>query len=146
MITSNKNLCEVHQKRIDIANKFKSKLDLYGLGFNKIAYKNEGLNDYCFSIVVENYQTPGYYTEKILDCFLTGVVPIYLGDPDIGSVYDPNGIITYNDNFDVKDISVDLYVSKFSYIFENYKTSVINYQNNYNTVTTFISNGMEKIC
>jgi len=145
MISSNKNLCAGHQKRLDIANKFKDKLDLYGLGFNRIENKNQGLNDYCFSIVVENYQTPGYYTEKVLDCFLTGVIPIYLGDSDIGSVYNPNGIITYNDNFDIKDISIDLYVSKFSYIFENYQKSVINYQKNYNTVTSFISNGIQKI-
>ena len=30
--------------------------------------------------------------EKILDCFRTGTVPIYLGDPKISDHFDPEGI------------------------------------------------------
>lgn len=33
----------------------------------------------CF----ENFSFPGYITEKIIDCFVAGVIPVYLGAPDI---------------------------------------------------------------
>lgn len=42
------------------------------------------LRDYRFSICYENARDiPGYITEKIFDCFLAGVVPIYLGWNDV---------------------------------------------------------------
>jgi len=39
------------------------------------------LRKYKFSIVYENALFPGYLTEKIFDCFFSGVIPIYLGNP-----------------------------------------------------------------
>lgn len=42
--------------------------------------KRKTLSRYRFSICYENaHGIPGYITEKIFDCFLAGVVPIYLG-------------------------------------------------------------------
>jgi len=42
--------------------------------------KLETMRDYKFSICYENArEIPGYITEKIFDCFLAGVVPVYLG-------------------------------------------------------------------
>lgn len=39
---------------------------------------------YRFSICYENgFGIPGYITEKILDCFVAGIVPVYWGAPDI---------------------------------------------------------------
>lgn len=38
---------------------------------------------YKFSICFENMCFPGYITEKIIDCFVAGTIPIYLGAPDI---------------------------------------------------------------
>jgi hypothetical protein len=46
------------------------------------------LSNYKFCICFENASAPGYITEKIFDCFLAGVVPIYLGAPNI-STYIP---------------------------------------------------------
>ena len=45
---------------------------------------------YRFSIAYENMEWPGYITEKIVDCFVAGIVPVYLGAPDV-SDYIPAG-------------------------------------------------------
>ena len=44
-----------------------------------------------------------YFTEKLLDCFATGTIPVYLGAPDIGKVFNIDGIITLSDEFDISD-------------------------------------------
>ena len=38
---------------------------------------------YKYSLCLENYAYPGYVTEKIVECFAAGTVPIYLGAPDV---------------------------------------------------------------
>jgi hypothetical protein len=68
--------------------------DLYGIGWNsqmfpsykgKVDDKLATLSHYRFAICYENaMQYPGYITEKILDCFRAGVVPVYGGAPNIG--------------------------------------------------------------
>ena len=45
--------------------------------------KVKTIANYKFSICFENISYPGYVTEKIIDCFVAGVIPIYLGAPDI---------------------------------------------------------------
>jgi hypothetical protein len=68
--------------------------DLYGVGWNsqnfpsykgRVEDKLATLSHYRFAICYENaMQYPGYITEKILDCFRAGVVPVYGGAPNIG--------------------------------------------------------------
>jgi hypothetical protein len=41
------------------------------------------LSKYAFCLCVENMKMSGYISEKIFDCFYTGVIPIYFGAPDI---------------------------------------------------------------
>lgn len=75
-----------HKARFAFVNKlighFKDRLDVYGRGFNPIADKAEALNAYKYSIAIENSFLPGYFTEKLTDCFLTETLPIYFGCPD----------------------------------------------------------------
>jgi hypothetical protein len=59
--------------------------------------KLEALQNYRFSVTIENDDHPGYYTEKITDCFATGTVPVYWGDPNISKIFDSKGIITIDD-------------------------------------------------
>lgn len=62
-----------------------------------------------------------YFTEKILDCFATGTIPIYLGTKNIGNYFDSNGIITYTDDFDIKSLTPELYYSKMESINNNFE-------------------------
>jgi len=44
------------------------------------------ISAYKFSLCIENAKFPGYVTEKIVDCIVAGVVPLYLGAPDIDEI------------------------------------------------------------
>jgi len=48
-----------------------------------VADKYQALARYRFSVCFENMILPGWITEKIFDCFYAGVVPVYLGAPDV---------------------------------------------------------------
>jgi hypothetical protein len=121
MVCSNKVLCAEHIYRLKIIDKFKDKCDLYGRGFNPIEDKLNGLKDYCFSITMENATYSNMFTEKITDCFMCGTVPIYYGMANISEFFDKDGIIILNDDFDVKDLSFDLYNSMMPAIINNFK-------------------------
>jgi hypothetical protein len=107
MLSSSKNFTKGHRIRWGIASNLKDKIDLYGgvanskvIGVDRGTHhrpKLEALQEYRFSITIENDNHPGYYTEKITDCFVTGTIPLYWGDPNISKIFDPNGIITIND-------------------------------------------------
>ncbi|MGZ4971717.1 MAG: glycosyltransferase family 10 domain-containing protein [Limisphaerales bacterium] len=45
--------------------------------------KREVMQQYKFALVIENAVFPGYVSEKILDAFFAGCVPVYLGAPDV---------------------------------------------------------------
>ena len=127
MIYSRKSQTSGHKKRIKIANKYKGLVDGYGRGVNPINNKEEGLTDYMFSIVVENGKYDNYFTEKILDCFATGTIPIYWGCENIGEYFDEGGIIKLTDDFDVKSLTKELYLNKLNSIRKNFER-VLNYE------------------
>ena len=91
-------------------------LDLFGRGFNEIENKEEGLCDYMFSVAIENGQYETYFTEKILDCFATGTIPVYLGAPDIGNYFNLDGIVNLSEEFDVSE---EIYYSKIEAVKDN---------------------------
>lgn len=107
--TSCKN--ELHTKRLEAIEFFGKveKLDVFGKGWENLSVlsknwqkrltpilskiKPTSIEDklmtvaqYKFAICFENISYPGYVTEKIIDCFVAGVIPIYLGAPDIAAI------------------------------------------------------------
>lgn len=80
----------------DMNMKFPSMLDVYGRGYYEIESKLIGLSDYMFHIVIENSKKDYWFTEKLIDCFVTGTVPLYWGCPSIGEFFDKKGIITFH--------------------------------------------------
>lgn len=73
----------------------RSDVDCFGRGIRWIESKLEGLADYAFSIAIENCARDYYFTEKIIDCFLTDTVPIYWGCAGIGRYFDTRGMIRF---------------------------------------------------
>jgi hypothetical protein len=104
-----------------------SNIDSFGRGHNPINFKIDGLKDYMFSIVIENSKFDYYFTEKIIDCFSTGTIPIYWGCPSIGDFFDINGIITFDTIDELKEIisniSSEMYYSKLESVKNNYTKS-----------------------
>ncbi len=73
-----------------------------------------------FSVAIENASYETYFTEKLLDCFATGTIPIYLGSPDVGDYFDSNGIITLEDCTDLSNMGIEMYESKIDSVKNNY--------------------------
>lgn len=119
MIASNKRMCKGHLFRQEIIEKYKGRVDHFGRGFRQIRKKEEGLVDYMFSIAMENDNYPNCFCEKVTDCFATGTVPIFWGAPNIGDIFNIDGIILLED-FNIDDISPELYYSKMDAIKDNF--------------------------
>jgi hypothetical protein len=120
MISSNKLMCNGHQNRLKWVSKLKNNVDLYGSGFKWIDRKEDALKDYMFSVAIENSSYNTYFTEKITDCFAAGTIPIFYGNEDIGTIFNPDGIIMLTDNFDISTLTEELYYSKMEAIEENF--------------------------
>jgi hypothetical protein len=94
IIASDKKETRGHQLRHEIIAEFRDKyqIDVYGRGYNPVKDKLEALGGYHYSIVVENERTEGFFTEKLIDCFMTGTMPIYWGDPEIEKHFNMRGL------------------------------------------------------
>ena len=71
-------------------------VDSFGRGFVAVEHKAEALAQYAFSIAIENSQQDTYFTEKLIDCFSTGTVPIYWGTRKISEYFDMRGVIQFD--------------------------------------------------
>ena len=78
-------------KRVDAGGAF-----LNNMG-GRVGDKRSFLKEYKFTIAIENSSLPGYSTEKILDPLLAQSLPIYWGDPNISSDYNPNSFVNLMD-------------------------------------------------
>jgi hypothetical protein len=129
MFASMKDMVPAHRYRREVAARLKDKLDLFGgacgsprIGGNAThPDKSQGMIPYMFQVVMENANADFYYTEKIADCFATGTVPIYWGSRSIGEIFDTNGIIWFDDDFDVDSLSEELYFEMMPAIRNNFQ-------------------------
>ena len=133
VIMSNKEWNAGHRQRLSILNHIKNdKIDGFGKACkNYIENKIDGLKDYMFSIAMENEAPPflfdpsnDYFSEKILDCFLSGTIPIYLGNPRISKYFNPDGIIIINEHAQarkqIESITKEMYYAKLDAVKENF--------------------------
>jgi len=115
-IFSDKKFTNGQAMRHQIVSNFKNKVDVFGRGYFPLPNKIYGLKDYAFHLVIENTKQDYYFTEKLIDCFMTGTIPIYWGCPSIGDFFDMGGMICFNDIHEIGNIidslSLDLYNSK----------------------------------
>ena len=104
IVASGKNWAPGHKFRHDIIRHFIAKdigdpsfdkLDIFGYGYNPVKLKAHALSDYRFSVVIENCIEDTYYSEKLIDCFVTGTVPIFWGTDKITQTFNHNGILTF---------------------------------------------------
>jgi len=121
MIASNKVMCPHHRFRQQMIKELSGKVDHFGRGFKEITRKEEGLNDYYFSVAMENHTYLNSYSEKITDCFATGTIPIYHGTPGIGDIFNSDCIIKLDEHFKVENLSSELYYSKMNAVKENFE-------------------------
>lgn len=121
MITSRKVFTPQQRFRVDFAEKNRKTINVYGKGFQEIRSKTEGLQEYMFSVAIENDTYDTYFTEKILDCFACGTIPVYKGTRKVTEYFNGNGILFLDDVKDLSTLTKELYISKIPYIIENYQ-------------------------
>lgn len=99
--------------------------------------KEEVFGDVMFGVAIENTSHNGYFTEKLLDCFLLKTIPMYWGCPDVGKLFHAEGIIEFRnvDEFVEKanQLTEKDYMSRLSFVEENYKLA-LNYVEYENTI------------
>jgi hypothetical protein len=96
IVSSNKTQTSGHKLRHSVISMTKNnniELDVYGRVYNPIDYKLTAMKDYAFALVIENCKMDYYFTEKLIDAFTTGTVPIYWGCPSIGNFFNVDGMI-----------------------------------------------------
>ncbi len=74
-------------KTVKSGGKFKNNVG--GPVKNKLEFQKQ----FKFCIACENASYPGYTTEKILDAFASGCIPIYWGDPLVENVFNKKAFI-----------------------------------------------------
>jgi len=124
MVSSGKSFCKGHEFRNKMMEKFQKlncNIDYYGRLFNPFNVKEDVLNDYYFSITIENEKYSNYYTEKLMDCCATGTIPVYYGTPELPSMFNPEGVIIFDDNFDINTLTPELYFSKIEAVKDNFE-------------------------
>lgn len=112
----------LHDKRLEAIIYFSGKkdFDLYGPGWSNLgslpkdcAEPMKSVVDQCylgpcidkiqvicgyrFYLCFENMDSPGYVTEKIIDCFVAGTVPLYWGTEDVKRLIPRDAFIDMRD-------------------------------------------------
>ena len=102
------------------------KVEMFGrLADRGIKYKLDSLKEFMFQVVVENSVLDTYFTEKIIDCFVTGTIPIYFGTARVSDHFDPRGIFTFSTLEQlceiVSKLSPELYEERLDAVERNFK-------------------------
>ncbi len=106
----------------------------------------EFLKNHAFNVVIENYVDDYYFTEKILNCFATGTIPIYRGARKISAYFNSDGIITFNSLSELRRIIAGLdfrdYEERYAAVLDNFSRV-----KNYLTIEQYIHNNYgREIC
>lgn len=93
--------CKFRNDYFDSLNKIE-KVDSYGSLFNNTGKtlsrkeKIEVTKDYKFALTFENSEYDGYVSEKIVDGFKSGVLPIYWGGSKVSNDFNSNSFVDVN--------------------------------------------------
>ena len=82
-------------KKIDMGGRYRNNVG------GPIRHKIRFLSKYKFSIAMENSEGDGYASEKIIDSFLAGTIPIYFGDYMIDEYINPKTYILIRNRKDI---------------------------------------------
>lgn len=115
----------------------------YNLEFGNTDRKNKLFQNISHSIVIENVIRENWFTEKLIDCFFTKTIPLYIGCINIEKFFNSKGMIVCKNVDDIintcNNLTIEEYNNKLEYIEENYNRSLI-YHQNINPVNNRIEN------
>ncbi len=127
IIVSVKRGSEAYDLRHEAIEWWPSMLTAYGWDYQRINGKIEGLASHRFHLVIENVKANGYFTEKLIDAFATGSVPIYRGGSNIGDFFNRDGMLIVDTMEDIgaalTNATPEVYESMLPAIRENFELS-----------------------
>jgi hypothetical protein len=95
--------------RPEIFRRFKDKMACFGWIVGKVLdEKYEAIAPYHYTIATENCQIDDYFSEKIIDCFTVGTVPIYWGTKNVFKYFNMDGVIQVDGIDDVARVIENL--------------------------------------
>lgn len=137
IVSSDKEMCELHRIRKQLAFDYKGKIDTFGTfdGGPKVdTFTSHAA--YKFAVVIENYIDDWWFTEKICNCFANKVIPLYLGASKIGSLFDTGGIIRFRNHEQLRR-GLDELLNDPSRADMIYKSSKASIEENYKRVKKY---------
>jgi hypothetical protein len=143
IIASGKKQTHGHRLRHEIINNNFIDMDIFGHGYRPIDNKIIAFKDYMFSLIIENDNTDNWFTEKIIDCLITGTIPVYWGCNNISDYFNTKGFIEFKtiDEFKkiIPTLTKETYDKMLPYIKENFNKS-LDYTDFWVRVETVIQN------
>ena len=114
------------QNEIEIPTMFHTSLKAFLGATNPLPNgEKESLFYSTFHVCIENQSVKHYFTEKLIDSFLTYTLPIYWGCPNIGEYFNLDGMIIVDSIDDLiprlNNLTLDYYNDRMDAIIENRK-------------------------
>jgi hypothetical protein len=101
-ITSNRNKNPGHHQRLEFLDYLNQKnnpnINVYGKGINPIEDKFSVLSGAKYTIAIENYFDHDYWTEKIMDAYLSLSMPIHQGCKNLDKYFPKESFISIDIN------------------------------------------------
>lgn len=127
IIASGKTYLSGHKLRHSIILGSGKNIDVWGSAQGPHLHLQEkiyGLKDYRYHFAIENCISGYYFSEKLIDAFMTGCIPIYWGTQYIDQFFNIDGMIIFNELKELPDLlkkcTPEFYESKKVVIEENY--------------------------
>lgn len=129
MIVSEKDVAPGHRMRHEIAERYKNRINVCGRGYRPFNRKVDILaySHFSYAVIVESTRMDWYFTEKLIDCFATGTIPIYRGCPSIDEFFNPRGFAKFR-NVEGLEMILDMIavgapIANNEAMVENFKTA-----------------------
>ena len=84
-------------KKIDMGGRYRNNIG------GRVKDKNKFFSSYKFSLAMENSNGDGYISEKIIESFISGTIPIYYGDYLIDEYINPRSFILIKGEKDIRE-------------------------------------------
>ena len=91
VIASEKIFTPEHEYRLKFVDLLRSEfgpdIDIFGRGIRNIEDKWDAIAPYRYHVVLENASVADYWTEKIVDTYLSWSYPLYMGCPNLATYF-----------------------------------------------------------
>lgn len=127
MISSYKVSAPLHRRRLGYALLlkflFSGRVKVF-LGSRTVA-SVPATGPFAFNVCVENFIDDLYFTERLLNCFATGTIPLYLGSRSLPPCFEEKGVLRFDNAKQLVDLlksaTLDRYADMMPFVEHNFR-------------------------